>query len=59
MKTPLNYDQMNMLMERAQRERNAALRDLLATLPGKLLDRAANGFVRICQTLLADAKAGH
>ncbi|MCB1965846.1 hypothetical protein [Accumulibacter sp.] len=58
MKTPLSHDQMNMIMERAHRERNAAIRDLFATLPGKLLDLASAGFEKLAQTLLADAKAG-
>lgn len=58
MKTTLSYEQMEMLVERAHRERNAAIRELFAAFPGKLVNWTATGFEKIVQTLLVDAKAG-
>lgn len=58
MKTPLSYEQMTMITERAHRERNAAIRELFTTFPGKVLDFAASGFERFVRILLVDAKSG-
>ncbi len=58
MKTPLSYEQMNMITERAHRERNAAIRELFAAFPAKVLNWAANGFDKFVRTLLVDAKSG-
>ena len=58
MKTPLSHEQMTMIVERATRERNAALSDFIATFADKVLDATARGFEKFVNTLRVDARTG-
>lgn len=61
MKTYLTYDQLTMIIERATRERNAAVAELITTLPRKALAWAAQGVEKFRQVramnLIAPTKA--
>ena len=55
MKPSLSHEQMTMIIARATRERNAAIGELFATLPSKVLDWAARGFEKLVEPLRVDA----
>ena len=57
MKNDLTYDQLTMLIERATRERNAAVSELVTTLPGKILAWAAQGAEKFRQARAVNVTA--